>query len=428
MANSPISVDEIFQLLSSDACSNMSSEEDVLQYIKDNMARQTILKQYGYMIKQLPDTKKNGVVKPGRFYIRLKGQLVYKTNRKDIEDVLITHYQSEATPTRTLTTVYEEWLDLRKHDVAATTYDKDKKLWKNFFKDSAIASMPLTDLDRVILKKWAYDIIERNSMTKKYFYNVASLLNHLLDYAVDKSYISMNPYRGTKLNKHAYAPPTPKKEFDEVFTKEEQKAVMLEAEKASIDLHSALPLGICVLFLTGLRSGELCALKYKDIVGNTLHVQRMQVVNITDDADDTDENSGQETYKIESHTKSDAGNRFIPLTKQCMEYLERIKKINQELGYDTSPDDYIFMRSKDKLANSRAFDDRLRRYCRKAKMSVIKSQHDIRRTYITCLIDNGVNIEKVRRIAGHATIEMTMKYVRNRDMDVTDILEKALEL
>ena len=195
MANPPLSMDLITNLLSSEVCGSIASEEDVLQYIKETMARQAILKQYGDKIKQLPPTEKNGVVKPGRFYIRLNGRLIYKTTRKDIEDVLVTHYLNNLHQTCTLTTTYEEWKELRKHEASMNTRSKDKHLWDKFFEGSPIATMPLADLDRVTLKEWAYDVIERNSLKKKYFYNVASLLNSILDYAVDRNYISMNTYR-----------------------------------------------------------------------------------------------------------------------------------------------------------------------------------------------------------------------------------------
>lgn len=425
MTNPPFPMDLIIDLISSGIYGSIASEEDVLQYIKETMARQAILKQYGDKIKQLPPTEKNGVVKPGRFYVRLNGRLIYKTTRKDIEDVLVTHYLKDIPKTRTLTTTYEEWKELRKHEASKNTRSKDKHLWDKFFEGSPIATIPLADLDRVTLKKWAYDVIERNSLKKKYFYNVASLLNSILDYAVDRNYISTNPYRGIALKGKVFSAPTEKDEFDDVFTKPEQKVVMQEAELDSVETHSALPLGICILFLTGIRDGELCALKYKDISKNQLHIQRMLITKQKEDANGNFHSNG---YEVVPHTKTDAGNRFIPLTKQAMAYFERIKKLNQDSGYDTSPEAYIFMRSKKELSNPRVFDSRLRKYCRKADMTVIKSPHDIRRTYITCLIDNGVNLEKVRRLAGHATIEMTMKYVRNRDTDTTELLERVLRL
>lgn len=427
-STSTISIEHIMQLLSSADCNTMSSEEDVLQYIKKLMIRQSILKQYGAEIKQLPPTEKNGVTKAGRFYVRLPGKgLIYKTKRKDIEDVLVTYYQEEVPQTRTLTTVYQDWLALRKHEVCPRSIAKNIRYWEKYFSNYAISSIPLTELDRVNLKEWAYTIIKENSMKQKYYYNVASMLNSLLDFSVDKKYLSQNPYRGTKIKKSAFTAPSEKKEFEDVFTKAEQTMVMQEADMDSRNTCTAIPLGICILFLTGIRDGELSALKYKDIDFDNkyLHIQRMQVPKLTEDSEGKYLRDGHE---IVEHTKTEAGNRKIPLTKQTIELFNRIKKLNQDLGYDTSPDSYIFMRSKNRIATPRSFDDRLRKYCRKAKMDFIKSPHDIRRTYITCLLDNGVNIEKVRRIAGHATIEMTMKYVRNRDTDITEQLENILSL
>ena len=61
------------------------------------------------------------------------------------------------------------------------------------------------------------------------------------------------------------------------------------------------------------------------------------------------------------------------------------------------------------------FDSRLKKYCNShLNLPFAKSRHDIRRSYITHLFDLGLNIDSIRRRAGHESIEMTLKYLKNR--------------
>ena len=221
-------------------------------------------------------------------------------------------------------------------------------------------------------------MVSKYGMKKKYFANVKRTLNSLLDFAVDEEIIEMNKLRGIKLNNHLFKPATFKEENEEVFTEEEQELVMKEAENDSREHEYTIPLGICILFLTGLRIGELCALRNCDIKGKYLYVRRMLIENQSETADGGLKRNG---YQIVEHAKSTAGMR-----------------------------------------NQRVFDSRLKKYCKPNHLNLpfAKSCHDIRRSYITHLFDLDMNLDAVRRRAGHESIEMTLKYCKDRKSEEED--------
>lgn len=66
------------------------------------------------------------------------------------------------------------------------------------------------------------------------------------------------------------------------------------------------------------------------------------------------------------------------------------------------------------MANHRCFDHRIRKYCKNLGLEYEKSCHDTRRTYISKLAQV-LSLDSVREIAGHSTIDMTLKYLRNND-------------
>ena len=135
----------------------------------------------------------------------------------------------------------------------------------------------------------------------------------------------------------------------------------------------------------------------------------------------TDENGKSDGYEIVPHCKTPAGDRRLLLNQTAKDTLELIKEINQKNGFDTDNDALIFQRVyKGEITSCtpRCFDDRIRTYCEKADMVVIKSCHDIRRTVITKLYANGMPLKNLQRFAGHASLQQTMDYIRFTEEDV----------
>lgn len=384
-----------------------------------------------------------------RWYTRLpNGKQVVKTSRTDLEEIIVSYYANlpevkqqfmqlgllpsketyaMAEPpkllnTCTLKTIYPQWLELRECEVGMNTLADDLAYWKDYIEDS-IADIPLSQLGRTKLKAWGCRIIKDHSMKKKYFSNIKRTLNSMLDYAVDEEIIEANRLKDIKFNANLFRPVTPKEENEEVFTEKEQQLVMEEAEKDSMENDSALPLGICILFLTGMRVGELCALRNCDIKGNYLHINQMVTEKQSKTADGGLKRDG---YMITPHAKTSAGMRKIYLIPEAKEYFRQIRELNKKNGYPCGDKDLVFQR-KQGMCNQRVFDCRLKKYCNPNHLDLpfAKSCHDIRRSYISRLFDSGLNPDEIRRIAGHENIEMTMKYCRGRKS--AEELEKVLE-
>lgn len=395
------------------------SSEDTLRIVKKMLLekkiaqqRKQILSEHSSEIKQLPNN--------GRYYISIDKKRIFKTSREDIEELVIEHYMPDFADFCTLKNIYKEWSKVRNLEVSENTRLKDCYYWNHYIKDSVVATSPLSSLDVPIIKTWMQTIINEREMTRKYFMNVLCVLNSLFDYAVDKAYIPVNICRTVPLKKLRFYNKTKKASCDEVFSDEERAILTRHALSDCIDNETTIPLGILLLFETGLRDGELIALKYGDIKQGILHVQRMQVVNTVKASYDSYQRKG---YKIVEHTKTSAGDRFIPLSSRAIEIINKTKEINTTNGFSVNNDDFIFLRDNGENINSRVIDTRLRKYCRQLGFSEIKSPHDIRRTFITTLIKKGMNPSSVQKLAGHEDIEMTMKYLRSNESN-QELLEQ----
>ena len=411
---------------------NMSMEE-MSQMMIMLQERNAILSLHKSNISQNP--------KDMRWRTRLpNGKQIVKTRREDLEDVVIMYYKRRSYAQDTITqsadlqllinctlkTLYPRWLEQRKREVCKSTLADDIANWNKYIASSEISDISLQNLSTKMLKDWAAQLLNEHQMKRKYFNNIKSVLNSLLDYAVGDDIIEINKFRHIKFNKHLFQPPTLKAEQEEVFSEQEEKLVMREAEFDSDNTHSAIPLGICLLFLTGLRVGELCALQYGDIKGHSLYVRRMMIEKQIEKQIETPDGQMQwNGYEIVDHTKSSAGTRAVPLNKREQDYINKIKSLNQDNGFSVSPNALIFQRKKNGICTPKVFDTRIKKYCRHLELPFEKSCHDIRRSYISSLFDLGINIETIRRLAGHEQIEMTMKYSRGRESfdEIIDVLE-----
>ncbi len=314
--------------------------------------------------------------------------------------------------------IYPLWLQYRQLEVSLTTLEKNIRSWKRFFASSYIVSVPLRDLTRFELKAFVTSLVRQHPMTRHYYNSeIKSILNSLLDYAVELDAVDINRFRSVKMHSKLFKPKQLKDDMEDVFTLKEECKIMDLAEDDAWISGTAVPLGICILFCTGIRVGELCALKWGDIDGNTLTIQRMQVARKELVEGDV-KTSG---YSIVEHTKTSAGYRKVVLPDAALHYFESVRLLNNSEGISCKPEDFIFRRTNryvkvqnDDLANTRVFDARLRKYCRQLQLPYTKSPHDIRRTYISLLLESGMNVDTVRKLAGHENIEMTLAYCRNR--------------
>ena len=175
-------------------------------------------------------------------------------------------------------------------------------------------------------------------------------------------------------------------------------------------------------FQLGLRISEICAIKWEDIEGNYLHVQRMEVedFSIVEDGVTAISNG----LKVVPYTKSNAGDRKVYLNESAKKILRQIKETNIRYGY--YDDGYVFIKSQGKTrGTTKAFSKYLYDLCISSGV-VAKSSHKIRKTYISSLFDQGININTIREQAGHED-ERTSLNNYCFDQNTESVIETKLE-
>ena len=132
----------------------------------------------------------------------------------------------------------------------------------------------------------------------------------------------------------------------------------------------------------------------------------------------------KDTREVVEHTKTDCGDRQIPLTSAAKKIIQAAQERQQELKVDS---EYIFSIDENPLID-RAIATLYTKYCK--KMGIIKkSSHTSRRTFISALIDEQVSINTVRQVAGHSSEKTTLRnytFDRSSEVERLEKFEKAL--
>lgn len=331
----------------------------------------------------------------------------------------------EETHVFTLRILYPKWLKLKGLETNATAYirriDDD---WRKYYLDDSIIDMNICELSKVSLKEWALETIRTKELTKTQYYNMSVIIRQVLDYAVDKEYLKLNPYREFKVEGKLFRKIKKPEDNTQVFLTKERPLVESEAWREFDEKGCTTALAIPLAFQTGIRLGELIAIKDTDICrdGKYLHIQRMAQKLERQKADGS---WYPAIWVTVEHAKSSAGDRFVYLTKEARRVLKIIMDTNAENGlYDGG---FLFIHG-GKRITPRAVDTRIRKYCDHININR-KSTHKVRKSYISSLIDAGININEIRKQVGHEDERTTLhNYCFNRnEIEANEAdMEKAL--
>lgn len=188
-------------------------------------------------------------------------------------------------------------------------------------------------------------------------------------------------------------PKIPKKAI-QILTKEDQKLL----EKRLCHFINEEELGIIISLYTGLRIGEVCALKWEniDLVKSMIKIEKtlIRVKNY-------DQNKKSKTIVILDQAKSISSIRNIPIPSFLIPILMKFKK----------DDEYFFLTGDKYFIEPRSFTNHY-----KAMMKSINLDgynfHCLRHTFATRCIENGCDPKTLSEILGHSNVKITLdRYV-----------------
>ena len=238
----------------------------------------------------------------------------------------------------------------------------------------------------------------KGGLSPKTIRNLYNMLHEALQQAVTNKYLSVNVSEGVVL-------PSRQKPDIIVFKPEEQAAILEACKKERLGFAIELD------FMTGLRIGELCALKWSDFdFTEKIFDVRRTLQRIQKKTSDIGEKSAK-TQIVEGDTKTKNGKRVIPITDvmyhKLMQHRSRQNFEKLRLGKGYADHGYVFANEFGYAVEPSYLRDVYERILKSAGVSHYKF-HTIRHTFATRAIENGAPVKIVSEILGHSSVQLTM--------------------
>lgn len=337
----------------------------------------------------------------GKWYTYLpdeeKGRILKKkSTKKDIEDVVV-QYQESVMSNPTIDEVFTEWNDHRRDigRIAKSSHTRLRQVYDRHFKEFGKRRIA-----NVKENEWI-DFLEaqvfEHNLSSKAFASLKSVVRGMLKWAKRQGMITYSPelmLTELDLSNTVFSKKI-KEDYEEVFDEDETQK-MLSYLIGNRDVRND---GIILLFVSGVRVGELVGIKPQDIDlnSNTVKIRRTE----------TRFKEGNNTiFAIKEYPKTKAGIREIVIPTSYSWLLK-------ELSDKSKGHEFVFEEDGKRLTTL-LIRKRIYSICKKVGVYK-KSPHKIRATYDTILLDNGVDKRTVKDQMGHSDIAVSEKsYHRNR--------------
>lgn len=299
-----------------------------------------------------------------------------------------------------------EWLDYKKEFVKESTCMQYTEVVYNYLMpeigDKYIFELKHDKIQPIILK-WM-DRESDSALSESTVKNIIVILKDFLKYAKKMKYIdnidlSIQIPKRTNIKKLR------------VLQNEEYKKIINSITKKSI----LKDIGILFTLYTGLRIGEICALKWDDI-----DLER-KIVTISKTMQRILVRENEKTYTkvIITEPKTECSIREIPLANSLTEMLKEYMPINTKTYLLTGTSAFI---------EPRTYRNHFNRFLKKHNISHINF-HGLRHTFATKCIELGADYKTVSELLGHASVNITLNLYVHPQIEqkrrCVELLEKS---
>lgn len=277
-----------------------------------------------------------------------------------------------------------------------------------------IGAVKLSDLNGIILQEFFNEkyvsgrLDHTGGLSEKTVLNIRQMLHAALRKALENGFVSANYVEHVRLQKVSIPDMR-------VLSVDEQQRLI-----TALDNHQdEYSIGFILLLATGIRVGELCALKWSNIdflkkiikIRHTL--QRLPNLNPDDVS---------KTIIVINSPKSERSLRDIFINDVIIEKLFSHRNyIMDKFGTECVTDNqFILTRKLNKPVEPRTVQDAFKRLLKRANVEDA-NLHSLRHTFATRAIEAGIDYKTLSLILGHADISTTM----NRYAHVMDDTKRA---
>lgn len=275
-------------------------------------------------------------------------------------------------------------------NLSVGTIEAYERPYRLYVLNSKISVRPINDLQPADLQRFITNLDIRSSASVA----LVKMLKRFFKWAYREGY-SPDLMYGINIRRST----SPKIDDISVFNDEEVLSII----RTPNHLHFLYLLALS----SGLREGELLALRYSDFKDGAVTVRRQLKEYYAIDP------SGYRERTISiGDLKSRSSLRTVPLPDPVWaEYLDYIEDKKEEQARNGYRSPYIFTTQTGQLIDRKNFRTSWKRHL-KASGITYKKFHSCRATYCTLLCKNGVPLETAAKLMGHSDVSVTATFYR----------------
>lgn len=297
----------------------------------------------------------------------------------------------------------EKWLEIyAKPTIKLSTYCSYEQYIRGHIKPHIgglyMNTLTLEDMQRFFNERAKTGNIKTGEgLSPKTLVNLRNMLHAAFDQAVLDHLLPENPVSRVRL------PKTHKQEM-RVLDKEEQNRLILAARQAP----EPAAFGIIFDLFTGLRLGELCALRWQNV---NMDARCFRVCGTRNRLPNFDPSVSTNTSVQTFDTpKTDNSRRIVYLIDGLYDDFMHYYKIQQSIaaqypGYN--PEGYVFCQESGQPYEPRTYQDLFKRCLRQAGIAEANF-HSLRHTFATRSLEQGMDVVALARLLGHSSPSITL--------------------
>ena len=331
------------------------------------------------------------------------GKIIARKDEQSLNETIIEFYKNQETnEATTMATLYPKWIAYKELETTTSNAHKLAWAWNKYYEGDPITKQDIKKIKVIDAKTWFMNKIDECSLTRKQYKEVKSVMNGILDYAVETELISVNVSRAVRgISAKHFAVPEKKEDATKVYMVDEQGQLLKTCEECFEKTQDTAFLAIAMNLHLGLRVGELAALKPSDFSDLFVHIEREEVTEYVKKG----ERYVRSGRVVAPYTKTPESVRDVPITSNVRKYYKHVLEINARNAYNT---EYLFF---NKNTGDRMTADRINRVLQRVNKMIgtpQKGNHGLRRTYLSTLDAFGnLTDEEIRSVAGHREITTT---------------------
>ena len=334
---------------------------------------------------------------------------IKRKEEKDVEQIVISYWKD--IKQNTFKNRFKIWIERQKAcGRSDNTIYKYECNYARFFSGDPIEDLDVRNISEEEISLFIQRIFQRKKVPYKALKEMFGHIDGVMQKCIVDKIIEKNPccYVDLPIFKQYCEQTKDKTSTQRTLSQDEKKVLLRKIHQKDSVVKCALELSL----YTGMRVGELSALKWEDVDcdAKTLTICRSEKYN-----------RKTKEYSV-STTKNDKV-RIIPLTENMMAVLDKTKKLELRQGYIS---DFIFC-GKNGRIHARTISDCARNNTMSHEFSSIKSIHAIRRTLNSNLKCMGVATPIAAALLGHTekVNENNYTYDVSRIQDKLEFMEKA---